>query len=342
MRPRPSILAAVTVAVLAVSPAFAGGGTVIKLGTLAPDGSVWDKVLHEMGSDWQQVSGGRVTLRVYAGGIAGDEPDLVRKMRIGQLQASTLTTASLSDVDESFKVFEVPMFFASYDEVSAVLARLAPMLEQRLEAKGFVIIQWGYAGWVQFFSTRPVRTPDDLKGLKLFTRAGNDRVVQWWKDDGYHPVPLATTDILTGLQTGMIEALPTTPLAALSLQWYRLTPYMLELGLAPLVGATVVSKKSWDEIAESDRTALLSVAHKADHRLETEIPEEDRAALVEMQKRGLTVVAPSGGGKGAGWSAEAARFVASMRQRLSSTEVFDLAVQARDELRRQEAGGGKP
>ncbi|HEY6867021.1 MAG TPA: TRAP transporter substrate-binding protein DctP, partial [Candidatus Eisenbacteria bacterium] len=234
-RLRGMLLLALGTAAFAAAPAntLAAEPVTIKLATLVPDGSVWDKILKGMGAEWNQNTQGRVQLRIYPGGVAGDEPDIVRKMRIGQIQAAALTSAGLSAIDPSFKIFSLPMFYDSYDELHAVLAKLEPTLKQRLEARGFVLLNWGHGGWVYFFTKQPVSTVDELKKTKMFVWAGDDAMVQLWKSNGYHPVPLAATDILTGLQTGMIDAYPTTPLLALTLQWYRSTPNMVGIGLAP-------------------------------------------------------------------------------------------------------------
>ena len=108
------------------------------------------------------------------------------------------------------------------------------------------MINWGHGGWTQVFTKKPVKTVDDLKKAKLWTSAGNDRMVQWFKANGFEPRAMAMTDIMTGLTTGMVEAVPTTPLAALLFQWYKQTPNMLDIGLAPVVGAIVVTKKAWN------------------------------------------------------------------------------------------------
>ena len=106
-----------------------------------------------------------------------------------------------------------------------------------------MLLHWGHGGWLQVFTKKPVQTVADLKALKLYTSAGDDRMAQWFKANGFQPRAMAMTDILTGLTTGMIDALPTPPLAALAFQWYRQTPYMLDIGLAPVVGASVITKQ---------------------------------------------------------------------------------------------------
>ncbi len=268
----------------------ADGKVTIKLATLAPDGSAWHKILKEMGNEWRERTDGRVTLRIYPGGVAGDDPDMVRKIKIGQLQAGSLTVAGLGDIDPAFAAFSIPLFFDSEEEFNYVLEKLTDELRARAEAKGYILLHWGHGGWVHLFSNTPIRTVDDLKKVKLFTWAGDDRVFQAWKRAGFRPVALAATDIITGLQTGLIDGLPTTPLYALSLQLFKHTDYMLEPGIAPLIGATVISKKAWNTISEQDRIVMMEAAERVQQRLMEEIPRIDLEAIEEMKKRGLVVL----------------------------------------------------
>ncbi len=321
---------------LAAAPASA---VTVKLASLAPDGSVWDLAIEEMGAEWADATDGRVRLRVYPGGVAGDESDVVRKMRIGQLQAAALTVGGLTEIDDAFRVFTIPMFFDSYDELYYVIEQMTPELSRRLDAQGYVLLNWAHAGWVHLFSTAPVTSLEQLKSTKLFVGAGDDRAVQWWKKSGYRPVPLATTDILTGLQTGMIEALPSPPLAALLLQWYKQAPNMLDLGLAPLVGATIVQKRVWQAIDEADRKGLLVAAAELGKKLEREVPGQDRESVAEMEKRGLKVVRIDNADRLAEFRAAAAEFAERVSGDRLPPEILQQALKARAAYR-QQAGGG--
>jgi TRAP-type C4-dicarboxylate transport system substrate-binding protein len=305
---------------------------VIKLATLVPEGSVWDKGLREMGAEWSTATQNRVTLRVYPGGVAGDEPDVVRKMRIGQLQAAAVTTAGLANIDHAFELFKIPMFFDSYPELDAVLDKMTPLLKQRLEAKGFVLLNWGHGGWLYFFSKNPVVTVDDLKKSKMFWLSGDDAMVQRWKAQGFQPVPLSAVDILSGLQTGMIDAYPTTPLIALSLQWYKSTPYMSSVGLDPLVGGLVMTKAAWNKLTPADRAAVSAACSKAEKRLKADVPRQDTTAVAEMRKRGLTVtkVPPQ---VVTGYRAMAQSFATSMRGAIVPEDILDMAIKERDAYR---------
>ena len=324
---------------LGLSHQPAAAQATIKLGTLVPDGSIWHQVLRQLASDWRRATAGRVTLRVYAG-TQGDEPTMIRKMRIGQLHAASLTSVGLSAIDPAFNVFGIPMFFDSYEELDYVTDQLEADLKRRLEAKGFLLLNWGNAGWVQIFSRDPVTTVADLKQARIFTSAGEDKMVQWYKENGFRPVPLAMTDMLTSLQTGMIDAIPVTPLAALSFQWYQHIPHMLEAGLGPLVGATVVTRRGWNQVSPEDRTKLLEAAAKSEARLRAEVPKQDQEAIAEMKKRGLKVT--SIGAAGGEWTDAAEQFAGTMRGSLVPADVFDAALRARAEFRNGAAAGARP
>lgn len=311
--------------------------TTIKVASLAPNNSIWDEVVEEMGADWSEATEGRVRLRVYPGGVAGDEPAVVRKMRIGQLQGAVLTPEGLTLLDSSFGVFGIPFLFESYDELYHVLDELTPMFEQSLAKQGYVLLHWGNAGWVHLFSSTPVRTLDDLRKVRLFTSAGDDSALQWWKDGGFRPVPLAKTDILTSLETGLIDALPSPPLAALLLQWYQSAPYLLDVGFAPLVGATVVDQKTWDKLSAEDQKALLTAAREAGDRLAEEVPSQDERSIAEMEKRGLTVVRVAGSPQETEWRDLAATFAEKVGEGKVPAEVLRRVLAVRDRYRARQS-----
>lgn len=323
---------------VALVPAVAAAqASVVKLATLVPEGSVWDKGLREMGSQWSASTQNRVSLRVYPGGVAGDEPDVVRKMRIGQLQAAAVTTAGLASIDPAFHIFNIPMFFSSYPELYATLDALEPTLKQRLQARGFELLNWGHGGWVYFFTKNGTESVDGLKKTKLFCWAGDEEMAQQWRTLGYQPVVLAATDIMQGLQTGMIDAYPTTPLIGLTLQWYRQTPNMIGLGMAPLVGGLIMTKSAWAKISPADRTGILTACKRMENRLKIEVPRQDTTAVSEMQKRGLKVnlVPP---GNVAGFRATADAFAAGIPGSRVPPEILAAARKARDEYRRTHGG----
>jgi TRAP-type C4-dicarboxylate transport system substrate-binding protein len=325
------------VAVVA-SPVAAAEPVLIKMGTLAPDGSSWHQIFKAMGEEWRKAPGGGVTLRIYPGGVLGDEPDLVRKMRVGQIQAAALTAVGLADIDTAVSALQIPMMFRSWEEVDAVREQIRPALERRLEEKGFIVLNWGDAGWVMFFAKQPFTTPADMKKLKLFVWAGDNQAIDMWKSAGYQPVPLSSTDILTGLQTGLINAFDTTPLLALSSQWFGLAKHMLDLKWAPLLGATIIHKKTWDKIPAETREAMRHAAAEAGERLKADIRAANDKAIDAMKERGLTVHASSPEIEAA-WTREAEGIYPKIRGTLIPAETFDEVKRLRDAYRASAAAG---
>ena len=305
--------------------------TALKLATVVPQGSIWDKNLKQMGEEFKQATGGRYEVTVFSGGTQGDEPTVIRKMRLDALQAGAFTNVGLGLIDPSFNVFNVPFFFDGYDELNYVTDKLTPVFKKRAEAKGYVLLNWGHGGWTQVFTKKPVQTVAEMQQVKLWTSSGNDAMVQWFKANGFDPRAMAMTDITTGLTTGMIDGVPTTPLAASLFQWYRQLPYMLDLGLAPIVGAGVMTTKAWKAIPEADRPKLLAAATGVEQRLRVEVPKQDDASVAAMTKAGLTITHTSG----AEWKTQLENLAKTMRGQQVPPDIFDLATKARDEYRKQ-------
>ena len=322
-------------AVLGTAPARAQG-VVVKMATLVPDGSPWHLILKEMAEEWRQAAGGGVTLRIYAGSVAGDDADVVRKMRLGTLGAGLLTSAGLADIDRSVYALQVPMAFADYAELDAELERMSPTLAAALAAKGFVLLDWADAGWVKFFTRNPVAVPDDLKKQKLFSWAGDTAAIEIWKAAGFNPVPLPSTEISTALQTGLINALPTTPQAALLLGWFTHARNMTDLNWAVLLGALVVTETTWAKVPEGVRPALLASARKAGARLREETRRRATADLEAMRSRGLNVVSLDAAALDT-WRRAAEAAYPKVRGSFAPAEAFDQAMAARDEYRREAA-----
>lgn len=313
----------------------------IKLATLVPEGSVWDKAFKKMSADWKRDTSGRVNMRVYPGGIAGDETDIIRKMRIGQLQAASLTVTGLAAIEPSFQVFETPLFFESHEEVEYVLERVSDELKAKLDEKGFILLHWGNGGWVHLFSKKPIDELEDLKGQKQWVWAGDTRMRQWWKENGFNPIPLTVPDIPTGLQTGLIEAVPTTPLAALGLQWFQSTPYMLDYGVVPYLGATVMTKKTWNKLSDADKQKMREAAQRAEDFLAVEVPKQEAEAIRVMSEKGVKLTQPKARGADSDWGRAAANFTEQLRDAGQITDFFDKVIKLRAEFRAKQEKKGQ-
>jgi TRAP-type C4-dicarboxylate transport system substrate-binding protein len=278
---------------LFLSPAFA---LTVKLGTVAPEGSPWHDALQEMGAAWQEISGGEVKLRIYPGGVAGDEPDLLRKIRIGQLHAAALSKAGLYALAPDIDLISWPLMLRSDDELNHLIDTVGPKLEAQLMEKGFKVLNWSTAGWVYFFSRDPIFMPEDLQKQKLFFWGSDTEYIEILKQSGFQPVPLAINDLLPSLQTGLVDAFGAPPVAALSFQWFSLTPNMADLKWEPLPGATVISFKTWRKIPADLRSKLAKKAIDIGMKLRGRIVELNAEALQVMQEHGLKVnkVSPEG------------------------------------------------
>lgn len=282
---RPRAAALILLATIAASaPALT-----IKLGSLAPSGSPWEIAVKRIAAEWARLSGGAVSVKIYAGGIAGDEPDMVRKIRIGQLNAAAMTVSGLQGIFNGLKVLSFPLLIHDDAEFSYVLDRMKPFYEAELEKRGFKVVMWSPGGWTYFYSRRPIEAPDDLRGQKLWVWAGDPDEIQAWQSTGFQVVPLASTDVMASLQGGMIDALATSPLIAASNQWFGVIPNMYDLKLAPMWGATVVSTKTWAEVPAAMQQPFADAAQRITDAMTPDITRGDTEAIAVMLKYGLRI-----------------------------------------------------
>lgn len=300
---------------------------VIKLATLAPNGSTWHETLKDMGEQWRLASSGRVVLRIYPGGVAGEERDVIRRIRVGQLHAGLITNNGLGGIAQETLALIIPLLADSRESLDHVFSILTPRLDEVLEEKGFVALNWGDAGWVRFFVPEADPSIEAVQRARLFVWSGDDIAVEIWKRTGFNAVPLSSDDVLPSLQTGMINAFSAPPMVALVKQWFPSTPVMIDLPWAPLIGATIISKRTWNKIPESLRPKLKSIAEDTGVRLRSEVAELERTAITEMQKRGLTVVRPDKA-QTKRWHEVIRSAYPAIRGRMVPAEWFDAALQA--------------
>jgi len=310
----------------------------VRLATLAPESSPWTSALRSMGAAWSKATGSRVRLTVYAGTIPS-ESSAIARMAVDGLQAATLTAGGLAEIDEAFNVFGIPFFFQSDAELAYVQEKLTPMIAQRLQAKKFQLINWGNAGWVQLFSKNPIRSIADLKRAKLYTGEGSPKTVQWYTSNGFHVVPLSAGEIPKQLKlpTGAIDAAPSPPVFALTLQFFRDAPHMLDIRVAPLTSATVFTANAWNRIAPDDRTKMLEAAKAMETQMHAQAPALDAKAINEMKAAGLQVITLDANALGAFRSAAESQ-LATQRGNMVPADVFDAAVAARTAFRASNGG----
>ena len=317
--------------------AGAGAALTIKLGSLAPIGSPWDLGLKRMAAEWERISQGSVTVRVYAGGIAGDEPDMVRKMRIGTLNAALVTVSGLQGIFNGVKTLSYPLLLRNDDELVYILDRMRPFFDQELQARGFKAIMWAPSGWVYFFSRAPVVSPADLRKQKLWVWSGDPDEVQAYQAAGFQTVSVAATDLMTSLQGGMVDALATSPLVAASNQWFGITGNMTDMKLAPLWGAGVVSMKTWSQIPPDLQPQLLDAAQKVADSLAPDLQKADSQAISVMLKYGLkNNEVPASAA--ADWKDLLQKTFAPLVGRAYDTKSFDMVTQYLAEYRKEHPG----
>ncbi len=285
----------VAIVLVASSAPLGYGKTLIKLSTLAPKDSSYHLALVRMGQDWKKISGGAVDLVVYPGGIQGGEAAMIKRMRIGQIQAALLTGVGLSEIEQAVAGLQsIPMMFRDFEEVDVVGEALQPRLEEMFAAKGMVVLFWTDAGWVQYFSRKPMRTPEDMRKLKLFSWANTGKANEIAKKMGMNPVPLETADILPGLKTGIIDVVAMPPFYALGTQIYTEADHMLALRWAPLAGGLVIDKKTWEKVPETAREEMVKVAKETGALIKKTSREESANAVKTMQEKwGVKVHEPT-------------------------------------------------
>jgi len=310
----------------------------LKLGTLAPAGTSYHKSLQTIGEQWRSATGGAVRLTIFPGGTQGGEADMVGLMQTGNLDAGLLTAVGLAEIEPAVTALQsMPMCFSSLEEVDYVGEKLRPQLEQRLLAKGYLVLFWSDSGWIRFFTRSHILHPDDMRKLKVFSWAGNAHEYDLWKQTGFSPVALETAGIPQGFLSGTISAAALPPFFVLAGQLDAQAKYMLELNWAPLVGAAVVRKQSWDRIPASARDGMLKSATEIGKKVKADGRAENEASVAAMVRRGLHVqkVTPE---VEAEWRAIIDKIEGQIRSKIVPAEMFDEAQRVLKEYR---AGGTK-
>jgi TRAP-type C4-dicarboxylate transport system substrate-binding protein len=310
--------------------------TVIKLGTIAPEGSIWHDALLKVRQAWKEKSGGKVELRIFAGGVLGAEEELVRKMQRQTIDAVTLSGAGLHQVDAAFNCFSLPAMFDQPGKLDHVRERIAPAIEQRLAGRGIVTLNWAVGGMAYLFSKTPLRTPDDLRRRKLWMPPGAPYMERIYLEIGMRPIALPATEMLTGLQTGLIDVIAVPPLFALLDRSYQSAGYMTDLEWGSLIAATLVNARSWQRVPAELRAPLIQVSREIGLSLRDEARRAERDAIAQMQARGLQVVTLTAAER-AQWRKESRDTYPRLRGEYCPPELYDEVMRLNDAF----SGAGK-
>jgi TRAP-type C4-dicarboxylate transport system substrate-binding protein len=315
--------------------------TVLRLGTLVPKGSVWAKIIQRMGGEWKKATKGEVILRVYPGGVVGDESEMIRKMRIGQLHAAVISNAGLAEIDPRAYAVMLPMMFESYEEWDYVRQKINPILEDKLKESGFIVLAWSDAGWVYFFTKEKMTRPEELKNMKLAASATEPSTVNIFKWAGFNPVPISNVDVLTGVQTGFIDAAYMPIILAEASQFYRQAKNMTDLKWAPLQGAVVMHEKGWNRLTSEQQGEIMRIAKDAGEEMKRDIRQHEARSLQAMKSRGLKVWQANEEAT-AEWRRAAESAYSQIRGKLVPAEIFDEVKRLRDEFQSRKSGSGQP
>tara|TARA_Y100000389_G_scaffold24070_1_gene20769 strand:+ start:3731 stop:4708 length:978 start_codon:yes stop_codon:yes gene_type:complete len=266
---------------------------IIKLATVAPEGTEYYNLLLEMGQRWQQETNGQVQLRIYPNGVVGGEIDTIRKMRIGQIQGSAMSSIGLARLTDSIQAFTLPMGFKDYDDIDKAKNAMFGDIDAELSDSGFKLLFLVDIGWVYWFSAEEISVPQDLKDSKIFTSAGDYVTVELFKKFGFNAIPIAETDILTGLQTGMINSMQTVPILSASSGWSALMPNMLDLKWGAFIGAVIVDERVWSKIKPKHQKVMIEIAQDIGKKYQKNGREMEIKAINAMEEYGMKVKTPS-------------------------------------------------
>lgn len=261
----------------------------IKLASVAPENSPWGAALNRMAQEWSRISDGRVQLRVYHNGIAGNEDDVARKMRINQLQAGVFTSSGMKSLAPEAFALSVPFMIRTDDEFDHVLSEVTPQISEAFEDNRMQALAFSRVGWIRFFSTEPVTTPDDLKQERLAADPNDQELLQAFRIMGYRPIPMPLSELLTSLNSGMVSAFYTSALVAAGYQWFAIAPNMLDLNVAPFMGAIVISETAWRRVPANIRPELQRSAQTAAQQIQEQVLALEREAVDLMRDNGLSI-----------------------------------------------------
>ena len=264
----------------------------IKFATLAPDGSTWMNIMHEFDKELRAQTNGEVGFKIYGGGVLGDEKDVLRKIRIGQLHSGGFTGVGMGEIASDVRILDTPFLFKNYEEVDHIYEKLNDTFAESFSKNGYELLGWAEVGFVYVFTKSPVSNLDDMRKQKMWVWQGDQVAEATFKVFGLNPVPLSVIDVMTALQTNMVDGVYTSPLAAVALQWFTKVKYMMDVPLADASGAVLISKKMYKKIPENHRSTLKTIAKKYMNKLTQLSREDNKKAIETLKNNGIQIMQP--------------------------------------------------
>jgi TRAP-type C4-dicarboxylate transport system substrate-binding protein len=287
---RRSIRILVVAAALLVVSAGTASAFTMKIASAAPESSPWGRALNRIAAQWREISDGQVQLQIFHNGIAGEQNDIIRKMRIGQIQGALFTSDALALLSDEIFALSAPVLIRSDEELDYVFERLRPDIEESIEGTQFEVIGWSKAGWVNFFANEPVRRPADLKDLALAVADDQPETARAFRRMGYEVVPVRQNALLTSLNSGMIDAFYASPIAAAGFQWFARAQNMLDLDVAPFLGSFIVTQRSWRRVPDGIKEELIAAVEREARELGDAVERLEDEAIDTMSEYGLNII----------------------------------------------------
>ena len=311
----------------------------IKFATLAPEGSTWMNTLREFDRELRNVTNGEVGFRIYAGGVLGDETDVLRKIRIGQLHAAGFTGLGIGQITPNFRVLETPFLLRNYEEVDFIYQELGEFFAEGFSKKGYEFLGWAEVGFVYVFTKESVRILDEMRKVKMWVWQGDPVAEATFKAFGLNPIPLSVLDVMTALQTNMVDGVYASPLAAIVLQWFTKMKYMMETPLVIGGGAMLISQRMYKRIPEQHRITLKTLATKYLTLLTQRSREDNEESIKTLKKSGIQVIPPSDSATLENYYRLGESVRKEMVGRFYSQELLNTVESALQEFRKIEATG---
>jgi TRAP-type C4-dicarboxylate transport system substrate-binding protein len=264
------------------------GQTKIKFATVAPEGSTWMKLMRNYVKVVEDATNNNVTFKIFPGGVAGDELVVLRKIRIGQLDSGGFTGFGLGEIVPEVRILDLPFLFRTYDEVDYINSKLFDYFSEKFEKKGYILLGWAEVGWVYVYTNKPVTSLEDMEGVKMWMWEGDLVAEATFKAFDLSPIPISITDVLTSLQTNLINGVYVAPLACVALQWHTRVKYMLDLPLADSNGAVLLSKRKFNKLSNTEQEAVKRLSREYFREL-TMLSREDNAKSLDLiREEGIT------------------------------------------------------
>ena len=274
---------------------FQANAATLKLASLLPEGTEWNRSLQEMANDWRSITDGRVKVKIYPGGIAGGESDVIRKMRIGQIDMAVLSAVGMTSILPDSFAMSLPFLLESEEELDYIVEEVTPVFDDAFEDKGFIVLAWSKSGWITFFSKEKMVEPEDMMDMKLAGSVTQPELADLYRKMGFNVVSIDTPDALMGLQSGMVDTIYASPMLAASYQWFAVASNMLDMKVSPVLGGIVITERAWRRIPSSYKEELIDATREMAVAFYSEALALDEKALKVMLDNGLIINKPSAG-----------------------------------------------